>query len=227
MVLSGGPEAVEAYRRKLVGGDNNNPVYQAEQRRQAAEAQGLKPDSPGYQSFVLTGRMPREDQQPLSATDKKAIMEADEGVLAAENALASLDRALKLSPNAMEGIGASTLGKVTSQFGHQRGLDTVELDNEVKSNALSQMKAIFGANPTEGERQVLLEIQGSSSMPHDTRKKVFEKAKILAQRRLEFNKQRAAQMRGGEYYKPNSGAASPNATINRGTTSGGLSWSMD
>jgi hypothetical protein len=37
---------------------------------------------------------------------------------------------------------------------------TEELDKTVIGSALTQMKTIFGANPTEGERKILLDMQG-------------------------------------------------------------------
>jgi hypothetical protein len=172
---------------------------------------GLKEDDPQYRSYVMTGKMLREDAQPLSATDKKAIMEADEGVLAARGAVESLNRAKELSKKAYEGFGAGTRGYITSLTGSEGGLATNELDNEVKTNALQSLKGIFGGNPTEGERAILLEIQGSSNLPDATRQKIYDKAIALAQRRLQFNQQRANELRGGEYYKSGGGSASGGA----------------
>jgi len=178
-----------------------------DQRKQAALSNGLDPSSPGFQSFVLTGKMPREDAQPLTATDKKAILEADEGVLAAKTAIGSLDRAVKLSEKALSGPGASKIGYAASFLGEssdigKRGIATTQLDNEVTSNALSQLKAIFGGAPTEGERKILLDIQGASSQPHEVRKEIFARARAAAENRLRFNEQRAAELRGGQFYKP-------------------------
>jgi hypothetical protein len=78
-----------------------------EQRKAAAAANGLDPSSPGFQSYVLTGKMPREDAQPLTATDKKAILEADEGVMTNKAVITALDEAAKLSPQTNTGVGAS------------------------------------------------------------------------------------------------------------------------
>jgi len=69
------------------------------------------------------------------------------------------------------------------------------------------LKAIFGGNPTEGERAILLDIQGSSSQPDAVRQKIFDRAIQLAQRRLEFNYQKANELRGGQYYKTKTGNA--------------------
>lgn len=218
-----GPEAKAAQRAKVAGqygiqqgtpefkafvltgelpAQNTTVAAQTEQRKAAAQANGLTPDTPAYQSYVLTGKMPREDAQPLTATDKKAILEADEGVMTATSAIDSLKRAKELSPKAMGFKGAGNIASVGSVFGNQASRDTVELDNIVSSNALTQLKAIFGGNPTEGERKIMLDIQGSSGLPDAVRQKIYDRGIAMAERRLEFNKRRVDEMRGGQFYKP-------------------------
>ncbi len=185
----------------------NDFSAQVEQRKTQAIANGLDPSSPGFQSYVLTGKMPREDAQPLTATDKKAILEADEGVMAAKAAVDSLGRAKQLSMQAFAGPLASQRGYAASFLGNssdlgKAGIATSELDNEITSNALTQLKAIFGGAPTEGERKILLDIQGASRLPNDVRQKIYDRAQQMAQVRLKFNEQRASEMRGGQFYKP-------------------------
>ena len=218
-----GPEAKAAQRARVAGqygiqqgtpefrsfvltGDlpsqNTTVAAQTEQRKAAALANGLTPDTPAYQSYVLTGKMPREDAQPLTATDKKAILEADEGVMTATSAIDALKRAKELSPKAMGFKGAGSIASVGSVLGNQASRDTVELDNIVSSNALSQLKAIFGGNPTEGERKIMLDIQGSSGLPDAVRQKIYDRGIAMAERRLDFNKRRVDEMRGGQFYKP-------------------------
>lgn len=197
------PEFQEAQRRLTFGEkDDNKIVKEARQREQIAEQYGLTKGGPGYANFILTGKLPREDQQPLSASDKKAILEADDAVVTAETAIGNLREATKLSKQAYEGPTASARGTLTGYFNNEAGLATTELDNLVTTNALGQLKAIFGAAPTEGERKILLEIQGSSSLPHAARVKIYERGIALAEKRLAFSRQRAAEMRGGSYFKP-------------------------
>jgi hypothetical protein len=181
---------------------------EAEARRQEADRLGMKPDEPAYKAFVLTGKMPREDAQPLSATDKKAIMEADEGVLAAQTAIQSLQRAKELSAGASSLPLPGVVNRARAWFGNEAASNTVQMDNEITTNALSQLKSIFGGAPTEGERKLLLDIQGSSSLPHADRVKIFERAERLAQTRLKLNQDRSNELRGGTFYKPQ-GAAEP------------------
>ncbi|MDR7038928.1 hypothetical protein J2X36_003700, partial [Methylobacterium sp. BE186] len=185
--------------------NRSNVSDDVEARRQAAEGLGLTPGSPQYSSYVLTGKMPREDQQPLSASDKKAILEADDAVTTAESVIGNLQQAKRLSKQAYEGPTAGYRGQVTGYFGSKEGLATIDLDNLVTTNALGQLKAIFGAAPTEGERKILLDIQGSSSLPDAARQRIYDRGIALAERRLELNRQRAADMRGQTYFKPDGG----------------------
>lgn len=195
-------------------------------RERAAARAGLKPGDPGYQGFILTGKMPREDMGPLTATDKKAILEADELVLSNRTAIDSLKQAKELSAKAYEGPTAGMRGTVMGNLGNEAGKATMEYNNLVTSNALSQLKATFGAAPTEGERKILLEIQGSASLPHDVRMKILDRGIAMAEKRMAFNEQRARELRGGDYYKnpekrspgaaPQSQGQSPQGSQSRG-----------
>lgn len=179
-----------------------DPSAEFNARRSQAAQLGLQEGTPQFQAFVGTGKFLREDQQPLTATDKKAILEADETVMSTKNAIGSLERALELSGKAYDGATANERAWVTSQFGDEAGMATRELKQTVTEGALQQLKAIFGGMPTEGERKVLLEVQGSAELPQKVRENIYRRAIQLAQNRLKFNEQRANEMRGGTYYKP-------------------------
>lgn len=182
-----------------------NVTDDVEARRQAAASLGLREGTPQFQSYVLTGKMPREDQQPLSASDKKAILEADDAVMSAESVIGNLKAAKDLSAKAYAGPLAGMRGTIAAQFSGERGEATLELDNLVTTNALGQLKAIFGAAPTEGERKILLDIQGSSNLPHPLRVKIYDRGIALAERRLKINRERADDMRGQTYFRPDGG----------------------
>jgi hypothetical protein len=190
------------FKAFVLNGELPKTVASSVEQRQAEAARaGMTPEHPAYQGFILTGKMPREDAQPLTATDKKAILEADEGVLSANTAIEALKKAKEISPKALGFRGAGTVASVGSVFGNETSQATVELDNTVTSNALSQLKAIFGGAPTEGERKILLDIQGSSGQPDAVRQKIYDRAIQMAQSRLKFNEDRAKELRGGTFYK--------------------------
>ena len=64
--------------------------------------------------------------------------------------------------------------------------------------------------PTEGERKILLELQGSVNQPRAVRDAILKRAKVMAIRRIEDNKRKADAIRSGAYFEegygmPNSG----------------------
>jgi hypothetical protein len=211
---------------QLPNAANNENKIAAETRARETDAAriGLKPGDPRYQTFVLTGKMPREDAQPLSATDKKAILEADESVLAGETAIKALETARQLSPRAMSGFGSSFRAAIGNRLpdmlvpdmiaGKQASQDTAVYENLVMGQALSQLKSIFGAAPTEGEREMLMKLQASVNEPDNVRQQILGNAIELANKRLAFQRQRATELRGGDFYKPEAqrgqGQAQPN-----------------
>ena len=174
---------------------------EAAARRAQIEAAGIDPTSPAAKAFIASGKMPREDQQPLTATDKKAILEADEMVLNTQGVIKALDEAKVLSKKAYTGPTAQLRGYAGSLVGAEGGQETEELTNLITNNALQQLKATFGAAPTEGERKILLEIQGSVNKAPRVREAIFERARVLAENRLKFYSKRAEEMRGGDYFK--------------------------
>ncbi|WP_234825953.1 hypothetical protein [Sinorhizobium meliloti] len=193
-------------------GQTINVGNEIDARKAAAAELGLSPDDPRYESFVLTGKFPREDSQSLTATDKKAILEADEMVAANQSALDALSQAEALSDQANSGWFAGARASIGNNLpdwmvpdivsSPQSSQATTDMDNAIIGQAITQLKTIFGGNPTEGERNILLELQGSSTMPREVRKQVFSRARALAEKRLQFNNDRAADLRGGTYYKP-------------------------
>jgi hypothetical protein len=221
--VAGGP-ADPAYIDRVTDAKKKTDFAQTiDERKKAAANAGLDTSSPGYQSFVLTGKMPREDAQPLTATDKKAILEADEMVLSNQAAIDSLNRAKTLSKDAFAGPLAGKIGYATSFLGEssdlgKSGSKTLQLENEITSNSLSQLKAIFGGAPTEGERKILLDIQGSASKPDKVRQEIYDRAIELAGKRLDFNKRRADELRGGQFYKPQGSMSRAPAAQNKGIT---------
>lgn len=174
---------------------------EAAARRAQIMAAGIDPASPAARAFIASGKMPREDQQPLTATDKKAILEADEMVLNTQGVIKALDEAKVLSRKAYTGPTAQLRGYGGSLIGAEGAQETEELTNLITNNALQQLKATFGAAPTEGERKILLEIQGSVNKAPKVREAIFERARALAENRLKFYSDRAQQMRGGDYFK--------------------------
>lgn len=172
---------------------------EVQQRLELGQKQGLQGDA--LQSYALTGKLPKEDQA-LTAGDREAIRTADENIQASNNVIGALTQAKELSKKALGFPGAGVVAKGGALFGNETAISTTELDNMISGQALDSLRAVFGGNPTEGERKILLDIQGSSSQPDAVRQKIFDRAISAAQKRMQFNQDRANELRGGTYYKP-------------------------
>lgn len=142
--------------------------------------------------------------RPMSATAQKELIQTEEEMQGAHAGMKSLDQALALNDQAMGFSGAGMLagaGSLLPESVRPKAIDaTVELDNILTSGALPQLKAIFGGMPTEGERKVLLDVQGSSGKTPAVRKEIFERAKESLQNRLRFSGQKTEQLRKGTYF---------------------------
>jgi hypothetical protein len=151
--------------------------------------------------------------RPMSATAQRELFDADENVLATESGINMLDQAIKLSPVAYEGVGASQRATAATMlpdaFEPKGTKETLEFDLLLKQQVLPQLKSIFGSAPTEGERAILLELQGSSSLPKATREAVLKRARQMANQRLQFNKQKAQKLREGSYFTEQPAATLP------------------
>ncbi|MBX9455850.1 MAG: hypothetical protein KL863_07395 [Rhizobium sp.] len=206
-----------------------------DERKRMAQELGISEEDPRYQPFVATGKFPREDQQSLTAVDKKAILEADEMVAVNEGAIEALKTAKGVSDKANSGwfsgvrasAGANLWDYAVPDFvsSPDSSNATIDFDNAVVGQALGQLKAIFGGAPTEGERKILLDLQGSSNLPKEAREKIIERAIAAAERRLNFNRQRAEELRGNTYYKPRDGQTTQSAAVDgMNTTTTGVPW---
>ena len=102
------------------------------------------------------------------------------------------------------------------------------MNNVVLGQALSSLKATFGAAPTEGERKILVDLQASIDKTPRERKLIMDRALELARVRLTFNQQRAAELRGGTYYKPGTGLPAnqptPQGSFSGRKTQSGVTW---
>lgn len=234
LINAGDGRLYDPARREWIEAPGGNT--DASQRAASAAEFGLTPDDPAYRSYVLTGKMPREDQAPLTATDKKAILEADEMVQSNESTIQLLQSVLApgeggKSLNDRAGYGATAGAQSwmarndpTGLFDDAKGEATTELQNVVLNQALANLKATFGAAPTEGERKILVDLQASIDKTPAERKTIIERAIAAAERRMQFNQQRVDELRGGSFYKPG-GGKSASGKGNR--TSSGVEWSLD
>lgn len=207
----------------LVDPDTFQEVYRAPPKAAPvpsgyqASPTGLAPVPGGPADPATIAAQNAARRSPLMAGDRKELFEADEGIQAAGNVTRLLDHALDLNDKAYSGIGASKRSYLESVLPDWASPDsltggsvesanaTQELQNTVMQQVLDNLKATFGGMPTEGERQVLVDVQGSVNQSPAVRKAIFERAKMAAQKRIVFNKMKASSLREGSYFQPGGG----------------------
>jgi hypothetical protein len=214
------PEALRRYMRNqeiiAAGSGSRDPrmvarVKMAQDDNEAMVPKGVfvRPDGTLDATALRIQAQAKRADSPMSATDKKAIIEADEAVSMNESAIQGLREASDLSKKSFGDPIRSRLAPVGALFGHETSTNTVNLQNLTTAQALAQLKAIFGAAPTEGERKILLDIQGSATQPDSVRQEIYRRAREAAERRLTFARQQADQLRGGTYFRPGQGPGQP------------------
>ena len=180
------------------GADSVSGKPQSPQGKIAAD-EGLKPGTPAYNARVQA--LVKQGQSKLSPTEMKMQDELKDRVSAGREVLLTLDKALKLNSVAYEGSTAGArevAGRLVPLVrSSEAQTATAELENLILSNALSQLKVIFGAAPTEGERKILVDLQGSINKPAKTRETIWRNAQAAAARRLRDNQKRLDDLVSG------------------------------
>lgn len=171
----------------------------------------------GFQYAVYANgkgmRVIGEDGQPIkvqvkgkgamSATTQKELFETTDAATAGTNAIANLKDAMKYSASAYDGVGATQRAAARGMIGggSEEATATAMLDNIVTGNALEMLKATFGGAPTEGERAILLQLQGSANMPRTQREAIYTRALQMADARVKSNQAKAEGLRDGSFFK--------------------------
>jgi hypothetical protein len=170
-------------------------------------------NTPSATSTAAADRPPAA--RPMSATAQKELIQTEERVQAASGAVKNLQQALKLNDKAMGFTGAGAVASAGTLLPEKLRPGMVdatnELDNLVIGSALPQLKTLFGGNPTEGERKVLIDLQGASSKSPSVRKGIIERSIAAVNRRIQFDAEKARRLREGSYFSNDGGAGAPPA----------------
>ncbi len=137
---------------------------------------------------------------PMSVTLQKELLESDDIIQSSGSVVRALQTAKAQNEKAYEGYFAKGRAQLVSNLGGSEAADaTIDIDNLMTGQGLDQMKAIFGAAPTEGERKILMDMQASVDKTPKQREAIMDRAIAAAQRRATFAKSKAQAIRDGSY----------------------------
>ena len=149
-----------------------------------------------------------QNKGSMSAAAQKELFEVTDSISAAQNGIENLRAALNYSKTAYDGFGATQRAAVAGNLtDSEAATATAMLNNIVTGNALEMLKATFGGAPTEGERAILLQLQGSANLPRAQREAIYNRAIQMAERRLQSNQAKAEGIRNGSYFQSQQGGS--------------------
>jgi hypothetical protein len=185
-----------------------------------AADEGYAPGTPEFNNRVQT-IVKEGTSVKLSPKEIQLKDDLQDKISAGKEVVSAFGQALKLNDVAYEGKTAGireSVGSIIPGVRQSEGQTaTADLENIVLGTALTQLKAIFGAAPTEGERKILIDVQGSINKPAATRKAIWERAQKAAARRVADNQKRMAEISSGAYSRrATSDEAEPEANADGG-----------
>jgi hypothetical protein len=165
--------------------------------------------TPGGGQVSITSTQPRQ----LGAAELKLKEETESNLQSMRDAEGSLREALRLSPQAYAGPGAALRGAAAGATGFDQSsaVATRSLTSIMTEQALSQLRSIFGGNPTEGERKILLDMGASANMSRAEREALLNRAIAAVQRRQTDAERRLREVSSGEYGRVQPGYTPPAA----------------
>lgn len=177
-------------------GDEVYVVYSNGTARRAVDENGKPISAKKSTAGGATGK-------GLESDERKKLIEIEENNNSTKQAIASLKKmqALAGDDETYSGFAASQRAAVASNLGigGKQADNTVLYDSLATGQVLDQLKSVFGGNPTEGERQIMLDVQASSNKNPAQKKAILNNAIKMAEARIANNNRTANRIRTGEY----------------------------
>ena len=139
----------------------------------------------------------------LGNIDQAKLKEADDALNTGRSTIRDYVTMQRLNETALGSFAAGPRGWLAARTGiggKQAGEDTRVLENMLQSIALQQLKPTFGAAPTEGERKILLQIQGSINDTPEQRRVLLQRGAEIARRHFIYNQKYANAVRAGNQH---------------------------
>lgn len=138
----------------------------------------------------------------LTPAEVQLKTETENTLSSLDSALQDLNRAYQLNPNT---FGNTVIERAQRKLLQETGVkdpklsNTSEVENLLGSQVLSKLKSTFGAAPTEGERAILMELEGAGSKTPEDRAKIIQRAYKAAKERRTREEKRLNEIKSGLY----------------------------
>jgi hypothetical protein len=213
-VKSGEPESSAGKQAKDEGLKPGTPEFQARVKviaasnveAQAARIEALFAGINTAQANLLLAQQKfeygKEKDTKLTPAEVKMKSETEDLIGNADQALRDLKQAYKLNPNTFDGSlldkGARLLLENTAS-NDPKVVATRTLENLLSKEAIGKLRASFGANPTEGERAILLQLEGINSKSQKERAAIMLNTFEALGESIKRQKKRLNEINAGLY----------------------------
>lgn len=144
----------------------------------------------------------KEESKKLSPTEMKLKEDTENDLASLDASIGAIGKAYKLNPktfdNSLPDLAQRKLLEAAGS-NHPKLLATQELDNVLTGKALSGLREAFGGNPTEGERKILLDVQGLGAKSREARDAILQNAFVAAKAARERKAKRLESINAGLY----------------------------
>ena len=144
----------------------------------------------------------RDQQAKLTPAELALKVEAENLVGSSKQSLADLKKAYSLNDNSLAGGWLSQGQQFLAEKAGSEDpviVNTRILNNLLGAQGLAKLKATFGGAPTEGERAILMELEGIGSKTLKERKAIILRSYQVLQDRVAREQARLDQINSGAY----------------------------
>lgn len=155
-------------------------------------------------NLALSQEKFKAQQGKLSPTEVKMKAEAEDNLVALKQSLADIKEAYRLNPNSLGGSWAEKGQQWLYESAGSKDpkiVNTRIINNLLGSQALEKLREKFGGSPTEGERTVLLELEGIGSKTLEERAAIMKRAYKVLKARIAKQEKRLQDIGSGAYSK--------------------------
>lgn len=142
------------------------------------------------------------EAKKLTPAEVQLKTETENTLSGLDSALQDLTRAYQLNPNT---FGNTMIERAQRKALQEAGVkderlsNTTEVENLLGQQILSKLKTIFGSAPTEGERAILMELEGAGAKTPEDRAKIIQRAYKAAKERRAREEKRLNEIKSGLY----------------------------
>jgi hypothetical protein len=210
-IRSGEPQSAAGKQAKDEGLKPGTPEYQKRvdqiaqtgvEAKTAEIAKKLSDMENAQARKELAERKQKEAEKSLTAPELKLKTETEDILAQNDQAMKDLKEAYRLNPKTFDtSLGDVAQRKIleNTQSDNPKVVATREMENLLSKGAVNKLRAAFGGNPTEGERAILLSLEGIGAKSKEERALIMQNAFQALQANRERHQKRLEDITSGKY----------------------------